>query len=283
MKGKWNSNIWSIFGILLGSFIYSAGLNNFIIINHLAEGGFVGISILFLYLFHIPVSITFFVLNVPLLILAWKFFGRSFIWKTILGVVCVSVFSEITQHWQPPIHDRLLAALYGGVVTGIGLGIIFRFGATTGGSDIIARLVRQSFGLPMGRIMFSIDVMIIVIVAFLIGKETAMYSLVALFVASRVIDFVLEGPSSSKAAMIISEHPHEIAERVHKELERGTTLLKGRGGFTGQTKEVVYCVVAREQIFRLQQIVAELDERAFVVMNDVHDVLGEGFTFDSGV
>jgi uncharacterized membrane-anchored protein YitT (DUF2179 family) len=263
----------------VGAFVYSAGLNNFIIVNHLAEGGFVGISILLLYLLHVPVSVTFLVLNIPLFILAWKVFGRDFIWKTILGVVAVSFFAQFTQHWQPSIPDKLLAALYGGVVTGIGLGIIFRFGATTGGSDIIARLVRQYMGMPMGRVMFTIDVIVILIVAFLIGKQVAMYSLVALFVASRVIDFVLEGPSSSRAAMIISDHPQEIATRVHNELGRGTTILKGIGGYTGQTKEVLYCVISREQLIRLQQIATEEDPRAFVVLNEVHDVMGEGFTY----
>jgi uncharacterized membrane-anchored protein YitT (DUF2179 family) len=278
-KSSFRRSLINTLGILVGAFVYAVGLNNFIIVNKLAEGGFVGVSILFLYLLHIPVSITFLVLNIPLLVLSWKYFGREFIWKTILGVVAVSAFAQITQHWQPAIEDRLLAALYGGVVTGIGLGIIFRFGATTGGADIIARLVRHFFGIQMGRTLFIIDVIVIFVVAYLIGKQTAMYSLVALFVASRIIDFVLEGPSSSKAAIIISDHPEEIATRLHDELGRGTTMLKGKGGYTGQPKEVLYCVVSREQLIRLQQIVTEEDPRAFVVLNNVHDVLGEGFTY----
>lgn len=272
---KWYMNV---FWIALGSLVYSVGLNAFIVGNHLAEGGFVGLSIVALYKLHIPLGLTYFVLNIPLLILGWKFFGRQFIAKTFLGVILVSVFTILTQHFAQPTHDRLLAALYGGVICGLGLGLIFRTGGTTGGSDILARIANHLYGITMGRLLFAIDVVVISLVALIIGKETAMYSLVALFVGSRVIDFVIEGVSSSRAAIIISEKWGAIAAQIHKELERGTTLLSAQGGYTGQEKQVVYCVVNRNEIVTLKRLVHAIDEEAFIVLNDVHDVLGEGFT-----
>jgi len=274
-------NIWKWLAILIGALIYSIGLNAFLVANHLAEGGLVGISLLLLYKLGWPLGLTFFLINIPLLIPGWRFFGRLFILQTALGVVAVSVFSSLTTKIQVPTHDPLLAALYAGVVTGLGLGIIFRSGATTGGSDIIARLIHHFFRVSMGKTMFAIDVCVICLVALTIGLETAMYSLVALFVASRVIDFVLEGVQSGRALTIISDHHAEIVEKIHHQLERGTTLVKASGGYTGFDKQVVYCVVPRTEVPRVQKIVSRIDPRAFVVVTSVHEVLGEGFSYES--
>ncbi|MCI0184285.1 MAG: YitT family protein [Acidibacillus sp.] len=264
--------------IIVGSLIYSVGLNAFIVGNQLAEGGFVGISIVLLYKLSIPIGASFLVLNIPVLILGWRFFGREFSIKTILGVLAVSLFTVITQHFAVHVNDRLLAALYGGVICGAGLGIIFRSGGTTGGVDILARIARHYFNHSMGRLMFASDVVVIALVAIVINMETAMYSLVALYVASRMIDSVIEGFSASRAAMIISDQPEQIADRIHNDMGRGTTLLHGQGGYTRDQKLVVYCVVSRDEVVRLQQLVHDVDDRAFVVLNDVNDVLGEGFT-----
>ncbi|GMA60881.1 YitT family protein [Alicyclobacillus fastidiosus] len=265
--------------IVLGSLIYSIGLNAFLIANHLAEGGFVGISVLLLYEFHLPVGATFFILNIPLLVLAWRIFGREFVLKTAVGVVGVSVFSELTKFIQVPTHDQLLAALYAGVVTGIGLGLIFRTGGTTGGADIIARILRHYRGMAMGKTLFTIDVVVICVVIIVIGKQVAMYSLVALFVSSRVIDFVIEGAQNGKALTIISDKHMEIVKEVHEQLERGTTLLQATGGYTGNDRQVVYCVVGREEVVRVQRIVHDVDPTAFVTISNVHEIAGEGFTF----
>ncbi|MBX5437238.1 MAG: YitT family protein, partial [Alicyclobacillaceae bacterium] len=215
--------------ISIGALVYSLGLNGFFVANHLAEGGFVGISLLLYYRLHLPLGLTFFLLNIPLLVVSWRLFGREFIIKTFVGVALVSLFSWLTANVRITTSDPLLAALYAGVVTGLGLGILFRTGATTGGADIIARLVRHFRGIGMGRTLFAIDVCVIALVAFLIGRQTAMYSLVALFVASRVIDFVIEGVKAGKAVIIISDQADAIADAIHRQLERGTTLLYGRG------------------------------------------------------
>jgi uncharacterized membrane-anchored protein YitT (DUF2179 family) len=273
--------LWNWGLIVIGALIYAVGLNAFLVANHLAEGGFVGISLLLLYKLRIPVGATFLVLNIPLIVISWRLFGHEFVAKTALGVLCVSLFSALTARIQLPTHDPLLAALYAGVVTGFGLGLIFRSGATTGGSDIIARLVRHYRGVRMGRTLFAIDVVVITLVAVIIGRETAMYSLVALFVASRVVDFVIEGAGAAKSVMVVSDRHQDIAQAVHNELGRGTTLLVAKGGYTGREREVVYCVVSREEVNRLQRLVSDIDPRAFVVVGDVHEVLGEGFTYES--
>jgi len=263
--------------MIAGTFVYSFGLNYFLIANHLAEGGFVGLSILVLYTLHIPLGLTYLALNIPLFFVAWRYFGSDIIWRSIIGVAGISLFSYVTRHLQMPIPDRLLAALYGGVCCGIGLGLIFRTGSTTGGSDIIARLLRRFRGMNMGSALFAIDVCVIATIAIVIGKDVAMYSLVSLFVTSRVVDFVLEGSASSKAAFIISDQAKEISDKIQVILDRGTTLLTGKGGHGGAEKKVIYCVVSREEVVRLQRLANETDPTAFVVISDVHDVSGEGF------
>lgn len=266
--------------IIVGALVYSIGLNAFLVANHLAEGGFVGFSVLLLYKLGWPLGVTFFILNVPVLIPGWKMFGHEFILKTTIGVAAVSLFTWLTRSLQMPTADPLLGALYAGVITGIGLGLIFRAGATTGGSDIIARIMKHFYGVSMGRTLFAIDVFVIGIIALIIGLQTAMYSLVALFVSSRTIDFVIQGVNSGKALTIVSEKNKAIASEIHDRLNRGTTLLKAQGGFTGEDKRVIYCVVPREEVVRVQNIVASKDPSAFVVINDVHEVLGEGFTYE---
>lgn len=272
--GNWGS-------IAVGALIYSIGLNAFLVANHLAEGGLVGVSVVLLYKLGWPLWLTFLTFNLPLLIPGWRVFGHEFIIKTSFGVAAVSLCTALTTHFRVPTTDPLLAALYAGVVTGVGLGMIFRTGATTGGVDIVARLVRHYRGTDMGKTLFAIDVAVLGMVAIVIGRQTAMVSLVALFVSSRVIDFVIEGVRSARAVTIISDHTEAIAAAIHAQLERGTTLMAAKGGYTGTPRQVVYCVVPREEVVRLQRIVSGTDPRAFVVVNKVHEVLGEGFTYDS--
>ncbi|MFV9510673.1 YitT family protein [Tepidibacillus sp. LV47] len=270
-------HIQNIFFITIGAFIYSFGLNYFTIANHLSEGGFTGIALLLKYVFGFSPSVVILLLNIPLFILGWKKLGHQFMIYTIVGTTLVSFFLWLTESFRQPLDDILLASLYAGVSIGLGLGIIFRYGGSTGGVDIIARLVYKYFGFSMGRTMFIFDFVIISLSAVYIGVQKAMYTLIAVFVAARVIDFAQEGAYAAKAAMIISDHAQEITTKIMKEMDRGATVLKGRGGYTGNDKEVLYCVISRNELSRLKQIVQSIDPKAFVVVSDVHDVLGEGF------
>ncbi|WP_456278563.1 YitT family protein [Bacillus sp. AK128] len=274
----------NIFFILLGAAIFSFGLVNFNMQYHLAEGGFTGITLLLYFLFDFNPAISNLILNIPLFFIGWKILGRlSFIY-TMVGTFSVSGFLWIFQSYPVDFqleNDLTLVALFAGVFLGVGLGIIFRFGGTTGGVDIIARLSYKYIGWSMGKTMFLFDLCIIAIsiLAYLSYRQ-GMYTLVAVFIGAKVIDFMQEGAYSAKGATIISAKNNEIAEKILKDMERGVTILKGQGSFTRQDKEVLYCVVGRNEIVKLKNIITFVDPHAFVAVSDVRDVLGEGFTLD---
>lgn len=270
-------HIKNIFFIAVGAFLLAFGLNYFIIANQLAEGGFTGIALLLNYIFGWSPSLVLLIMNIPVFIIGWKKLGRNSMLYTIVGILFVSLFLWLTSGFHSPLTDLLLVSLYAGVTIGLGLGIIFRYGGTSGGIDIIARLVQKYFGISMGRTMFTFDALVITVSAFYLGLEKAMYTLIAVFLGSRVIDFVQEGAYAAKAATIISDHAPEISSKIMHEMGRGATLLKGKGGYTGSDKEVLYCVVSRTELTRLKNLIYSIDNRAFVVVNNVHDVLGEGF------
>ncbi|MCA1063167.1 YitT family protein [Rossellomorea sp. AcN35-11] len=275
----------NILFILLGSAIFAFGLVHFNIQNKLAEGGFTGITLILYFLFDIDPSYSNLALNIPLFFLGWKLLGKKAFYYTVLGTVSLSVFLWIFQRYQMTINlegDLFLAALFAGVFIGVGLGIIFRYGGTTGGVDIIARLVHKYIGWSMGKTMFMFDAVVIGVslITYLEYRE-AMYTLVAVFVAARVIDFMQEGAYSARGAMIISDNHEQIASVINEQMDRGVTVLRGHGSFTKQEREVLYCVVGKNEIVRLKNIITSVDPHAFVSVTVVHDVLGEGFTLDA--
>ncbi|MEW9109397.1 YitT family protein [Cytobacillus gottheilii] len=274
----------NIFFILLGSAIFSFGIVHFNMQNNLAEGGFTGITLLLYFLWEWDPSYTNLILNIPLFFIGWKLLGRSVFLYTIIGTFSVSVFLWIFQRYQinMPLKDDLtLAALFAGVFIGVGLGIIFRYGGTTGGVDIIARLANKYAGISMGKAMFMFDAVVIALsLIFYLTYQEAMYTLVAVFIGARVIDFMQEGAYAARGAMIISENTGQIAEKIMKEMDRGATILRGYGPYTKKDKEVLYCVVARNEIVKLKSVITSVDPHAFVSVTVVHDVLGEGFTLD---
>jgi uncharacterized membrane-anchored protein YitT (DUF2179 family) len=276
--------IKNIFFILLGAAIFAFGLVHFNMQNNLAEGGFTGITLLLYFLFKWDPSYTNLALNIPLFLIGWKLLGRNAFLYTIIGTVSLSVFLWIFQRYaihMPLKHDLTLAALFAGVFIGIGLGTIFRYGGTTGGVDIIARLVYKYKGISMGKTMFVFDAVVITLSLILyLSYREAMYTLVAVFVAARVIDFMQDTGYAAKGATIISEKSNEIAEKIMNEMDRGVTILKGQGSYTKRDRDVLYCVVAKNELSRLKSVITSVDPHAFVAVSDVHDVLGEGFTLD---
>jgi len=275
-----NEHVKNIIAIVIGSAIMGFGINYFNIANQLAEGGVTGITLLLKYIFNWDPGLVNLIINIPLLVLGWKVLGRVSLIYTIIGTLSLSLFLTLFGHFRLPLDDSLLAALYAGVSLGIGLGIVFRFGGTTGGMDIIARILSKYKGWSIGRVMFLADILVIGISLIYLNLTGAMYTLVAVFIGSRVIDFVQEGAYAAKAVMIISDQNEEVAKRITTEMERGATLLNGRGAWTKNQKDVLYCVVSRHEMIRLKSLVHEIDPYAFVIVNDVHEVLGEGFTLD---
>lgn len=282
-----NIHIRNIFFIIVGAAIFSFGIVNINIENHLAEGGFTGITLLLYFLFHLDPSYTNLILNVPLFFIGWKLLGRNTFIYTILGTVAASVFLWVFQRYSIfHLHlelqnDMTLAALLAGVFIGVGIGIIFRFGGTTGGVDIIARLAHKFAGWSMGKTMFLFDAVVISLsIVMYLSYKQGMYTLLAVFVGARVIDFMQEGAYAAKGATIISDKNEAIATKILTEMERGATFLKGVGTYTKLERDVLYCVVAKNEVFKLKSIITSIDPHAFVAVSDVHDVLGEGFTLD---
>ncbi len=274
----------NIIFILLGAAIFSFGIVHFNMQNNLSEGGFTGITLLLFFLFNWDPSYVNLILNIPLFFIGWKLLGRKVFLYTVLGTVSVSIFLWVFQRYQinmPLNHDMTLAALFAGTSIGVGLGIIFRYGGTTGGVDIIARLANKYFGWSMGRTMFMFDACVILVsLVFYLTYQEAMYTLVAVFLASRVIDFMQEGAYSARGAMVISNQSGQIADKILEDMDRGVTVLRGYGSYTKQDREVLYCVVAKNEIMRLKDVITSVDPHAFVSVSIVHDVIGEGFTLD---
>ncbi|MEN2766193.1 YitT family protein [Ornithinibacillus xuwenensis] len=276
--------IKNILFILLGAAIFSFGIVHFNMQNNLGEGGFTGITLILYFAFKWDPAITNIILNVPVLFIGWKFLGRNTLLYTIIGTFAVSFFLSVFQINPFTIHlqnDLTLAALFAGVFIGAGLGIVFRYGGTTGGVDIIARIVHKYVGWSMGKTMFLFDFVVIATSVFTILQlEQGMYTLVAVYVGARVIDFIQEGAYSARGATIISGKSDLIAENIMKTMDRGVTVLDGRGSFTGEKRDVLYCVVGRNEIVKLKNIINTIDPHAFVAVSSVHDVVGEGFTLD---
>ncbi len=275
----------NVFYILLGAAIMSFGLVYFNMENNLADGGFTGITLILFFMFQFDPAYTNLLLNIPLFFIGWKVLGRNAFIYTLIGTLGLSLFLFIFQRYrflEIPLHDDMtLVALFAGVFIGVGLGIVFRFGGTTGGVDIIARLGFKYYGWSMGKTMFMFDAVVITSsIIFYLNYREGMYTLVAVFISAKVIDFMIQGAYSGKAAFIISDKSKEISNCILQQMDRGVTVLKGTGSFSGLDKEILYCVVSRNEIIRLKGIVEKVDPHAFVTVNDVQDVMGEGFTLD---
>ncbi|MBC1400650.1 YitT family protein [Listeria booriae] len=275
--------IKNILFILLGTTIYGFGLVNFNIANDLGEGGLTGITLLLLHFTGIDPAYSNLALNIPLFFIGWRILGNRALIYTIIGTVGLSLSLWVFQRvpYRLDLHqDLLLVALFAGGFTGIGLGFVFRYGGTTGGSDIIAQVLNRKKGISMGRTLFAIDAVVLTLSLSYLDVRQVMYTLVAVFIGARVIDFMQEGAYAARGALIISPHNDKIAEHVMLAMNRGVTVLEGRGGFSKNDQDVLYIVVAKNEIVQLKNIVNATDPHAFVSVSIVHDVMGEGFTLD---
>lgn len=276
--------IQNIIGILIGTAIFSFGFVHFNMQNQLGEGGFSGITLILYFTLNWDPALMNLLLNIPMFIIGWRLLGKKSFIYTIIGTIGVSVFLKIFQIYEFDMNlqdDLFLVSLFAGVFVGIGLGIVFRCGGTTGGVDIIARLANKYLGWSMGKTMFGFDFFVIILswMTFL-DARSMMYTLVAVYVGGQVIDFVQEGAYSAKGAFIISANSDEIADLISSKMNRGVTIFNGHGHFTKEDRNVLYCVVARNEIVRLKSIIHAIDPHAFVSIMDVRDVAGEGFTLD---
>ncbi len=268
--------------ITLGAAIYAFAFNAFYASSSIAFGGVTGIAQLINSLVPVlPVGMLVIVFNVPLFLAGGKLFGREMLLSSIYAMTISSLMMDWFADWFTfaPLEDTLLSALAGGAMLGLGLGIIFLQGATTGGTEIVARLLKLKLSwLPMGRLLLLADLFVITGVALVFRKvDTALYGVVALFVSTTVMDKVLYGMDTSKVAYIISDHPDEIARSIFEDLNRSVTFLEGEGGYTGQKKKVILCAFKDRQIVPIKAAIRRADPEAFLIVTNAQEILGKGF------
>lgn len=274
--------VWKIardyLGITVGVVLTAIGLDMFLIPNKIAAGGVSGIGTLVYYLSGFPVGITMLAINIPLFIMGIRELGVGFGLRSLYGTITLSVVVDLMADRIPVLTDEpLLASLYGGIVVGIGIGLVFRFKGTTGGTDLAAAIVNRYIKASVGLVLFVIDGAVIIAAGLIWNAELALYALLTVFLTARVIDVVQEGFGYAKAALIVSNRPEEVAAAILNRLDRGATALVGRGLYTGAERDVILSVVTRAEVSRLKDLVHEIDPGAFVILADVHEVLGEGF------
>lgn len=264
---------------ILASLSYAIGISLFLDPNQLAPGGIVGISVILHQFTEISTGTLYFVLNVPILILGFRKFGSKVMMDTLFMVVLNSVFTNYFSGYNPVTEEYLLAAIAGSVLVGIGIGIVFRQGATTGGIDIIVKLLRVKFPhMSTGKIFMILDILVVTISGIMFGNfNLAMYAFIAVVFSSKVVDYVLYGDDEAKLFYIISNSPENITDRLLKEANVGVTYIQGSGGYSKTSYEVIMCVVRKRLSPKVEEIVKEEDEKAFMIVCRASEIFGEGY------
>lgn len=264
--------------VLIGSAFVALAFNLFLLPNQVASGGVSGISILMNYTIGLEPAYVQWAFNIPLFLLGvWLLGGLKYGIKTLIGTSFLPLVVLLTKDLPPATLDPLLGAIFGGMGVGLGLGIVFRARASTGGTDLAAQIVHKYTGLSVGMCVFMIDGLIVMSAAFLFGIEYALYALIALFVTGKTIDLVQIGVGYAKVALIISNQQEEVRKGILQDIDRGVTKLVGYGGYTNQERPVLMCVVGQSEVTKLKQIVQSIDPQAFVIVTSATEVLGEGF------
>lgn len=268
--------------IVLGSFIYALGFQLFMLPNNIVAGGVTGVAMIINAFTHWPIGLMVILINIPIFAYGWRHFGLEFLLASVAGMAISSAFVDLLAMFNLPAAtlDPMLASIIGGVIKGAGLGMIYYVGATTGGVDIVAKVLRQKQPhINFGTIVMMIDIAIIAAYAIALHKlESAMYSMIAMFVVSKVIDAALYGIDNSVLCYIISEKSRELTQEIiNGTMHRGVTLLQGEGAYSHAPKKVILCVIKRTQIAALRRVVRSVDEHAFFVVSDAKNVFGKGF------
>lgn len=265
--------------ITIGSIITALSLVILTVPNKIAAGGVSGVATILYHIFGFQVGIVIMVINVPLFLVAIYVLGGRIGIKTLWGIIVLSLSVDIlTPLLQPLTNDFILASIYGGVLAGVGMGLVFRGGGTTGGTDLIAALTSYFFPhFSIGQGLFLIDGFVIALAGIVFDVELALYAAITIFVSTKIIDIIQEGFNISKSVFIISDKSREIKDDILVQMRRGVTALKGYGGYSGREKDVLMVTINRAEITKLKNLIREIDEDAFVIMNEAHEVLGEGF------
>lgn len=278
------SRVWDYILLIVGTGLMGFGIQCIYDPISLVTGGFTGLSIIVKEITQgivpggIPLWLTNFVLNVPVFIIAFKVKGKRFVWRTLVGTLLLSAWLYVIPSVDLAQGDYILAALFGGVIDGAGIGMILLSKSTTGGTDMVATLIQHRLRhYSVVQIMQILDGIIVLFGLYVFGIRAALYAIVTIFIIAKVSDTLMEGFKFSKAAFIITENYDLVAKKILEDLDRGVTGLKAKGMYSGEDKCMLYCVVSQKEIVRVKEIVAEVDPKAFVIVSDAREVLGEGF------
>lgn len=272
------------FLIVLGSALFAVGIDCFEAPYGIAAGGITGLATVFHAVavtagIELPIGAQTIAMNIILILFVVRGGNRSYLIRSVVGFMISSLFIDLLAPFLPVLgkHDLILSALWGGIICGVGLGLVFRAGANTGGTDIIAQAVAKKFLMPMGTSVIIVDMVIIIVAVPVFSLENALYSTLAMFITGKVLDYIVDGPRSERAAYIISKEHDTIAHEILYSLNRGCTELQARGVWSGNNKPVLLVVLNRAESIQLREIVADIDPEALVFVSEVHEAFGEGF------
>lgn len=260
--------------LLLGSILAAVGLEIFLIPNNIIDGGVVGISIIVSYLTKIPLGVFILIFNLPFLFIGYKQIGKTFVFSSLFAITSLSIWVSILHPIPGLTKDTLLATVFGGMILGIGVGVIIRYGGSLDGTEMVAIIFNKRSAFSVGEMVMFFNIFILSSAGLVFGWDRAMYSLLAYFIAYKAIDITIDGLDEAKAAIIISDNYHEIAEAITARLGRGVTFLDGSGGYTKDRRTILYSVITRLEIAKLKGIIHDKDPDAFVTITDVSDVMG---------
>lgn len=278
-KSKFRKVIIEILGTILGSAIMAFGTSSFLLPAQLSSGGFAGIATITYYLLNIPMGIMIMALNIPLFLFAGYRIGKEFFIKSLIGTISISVFIDIFDKYPPVTTDRFLACIYGGVIIGIGTAIILKVSSSTGGTELIANIIKTyNSNVSISRYLTIIDIIIISLnVIFFKHIEVGLYSAIAIYLYGQMIDIIFEGVNYTKLLVIISDKNQEISKAIGDEVKRGVTGLYGKGMYSKQNKLVLLCAASRGDVAKIKNIAKNIDEKCFIVITNAREVFGEGF------
>ncbi len=267
----------NIITVIIGCFIFAVGINAFMIPGNLGEGGVIGIALILFYAFELPTAITMLALNAVLMIFGFKYLTRTAMYYTIFTIPMISLMLWLTESWVVATDQILVQTVFGGLLVGVGIGLVLRVGATTAGTTILAQMANKFFdvGVPFALLVF--DLIIVLASLTVLTMEQVLLTVIALYIAMKTMDFIIEGMNPKKAVTIITEKPEELGKLINTDIRRGVTIMNGKGFYTRKDKDILYVVINRNQLTRLKRLIKREDENAFVVVHDVNSVLGNYF------
>lgn len=276
---KTKKNIIEILGTIVGAGIMAFGTSSFLLPNQLSSGGFSGIATITYYLLNIPMGTMILILNIPFFIFSAVRIGKKFLFKSILGTISLSLFIDIIDKYPPITTDRFLACIYGGAIIGIGTAVILKVGSSTGGTDLIANIIKSyNSYISVSKYLVLIDIVIVAVnVLFFKEIEIGLYSSIAIYLYGKMVDIIFEGIYYTKLLFIISDKNEEISKEIEQKVKRGVTGLYGKGMYSNREKIVLICAASRGDIAKIKDIAKKIDNRCFIVVANAREVLGEGF------